>query len=786
MVQRRPSVSERFKLFLRGASVPDRYVDSLAIISASIIHSAGVESYVRFMKAHKMAYLLMVQGKPWNYISEIRPYLVPSRRGTLRLKYVILQDFLLVYGTSTPEAVSHVRAFFDLIYTLIPTKVTNSDFLDWKKYLDMEKSYIEEPDWSTLENLITRFSRLIGKQDLEFHEEIWSFLKVGTKSTKNSPYYSPSQNKMVSQRRSEISTYDFLDLWTRHPELHRLWRTYPEKVSPQLLGSNDIDVPFFRGGLDTVPIGTISCIKEQGYKFRWIANPHISVQMVSEPLKKALHSLSCKVPWIYTFDQELGRFSLQKLMKRGLTVSCFDASKFTDTFSRSFQKLVLKNLVDEGSSEWACDLISLFSKSKWQYSNNEKLQLVSWKSGQPLGTGPSFHLACLSHAVVLWMSCVIAQSGHKTIKSFFLSNDRFNDKWDRVAFEIASSSTGCVGDDSFIGCSDSAVIYKELMELLGVEINLSKSVSSDVIAEFCGKWVFRGHLIKSSKPHGSYQHYDQIISDIKRYGIHYANLIPNSLLKRFNLLGKLLTPEWAGGIGLDREGLPEFDSCKYLDDRSVYTMLGFFQMDPTFCEGESISAEQIRITRDLLRKRRIILEDMYSVYNEYYSRNNPYSYDIGVKTEFVFDWSTVHGKRINEMTMLPINKAYTCRSVDASPARQPSYTNVTDIAIWNMLDTSIEQITPNTLNLEFELNQIKARILGGPYLPFQKFTATDRFTQIIRGIQSNVNETRKQKHSNPGITKSQPVPSSRYIKTKASDYNRFFNIGSQREVESAK
>lgn len=771
-----PSTSERFQLYLDGAGVPSKYSRDISIICAAVLHRHGKEEFSSMMKGYKAMFLNIIQGKTWDDIESLRPYLQKTKRGGNRLMYQVLQEFLVVHGPRTPETVEHVRSFLDLSYTIVPDKVTEDEFHKWNQYVSTPKNYVDQFIWEGINTMLSRFFKTrIKREKIRYDEQFWSFCKVGTRSSKVSPQYSKFTNLMVSKKRSDVSTYDFLDLWTGNPDLHGFWTKYQDKVSPQLLGSNDIDVPQFTGTHSDVPIGTITCIKEQGMKYRWIANPHISMQMVSEPLKRRLSEISNEIPWIYTFDQDMGRFTLAKLMEDHKMISCFDATKFTDTFSRSFQKLVLANMVFEEDKDWSCDLISIFSKQSWQSSvkGNEK---VTWESGQPLGTGPSFHLACISHAMVIWISSVISSSG-RTLEKFFQDGCHNYSTWDRSSYEFCQANTGCVGDDSFIADQVTASLYSDLIQLLGVEINMSKSIQSDVISEFCGKWVFKGHLIKSSKPHGSYQHYDQILSDVRRYGPHYVWLLPENLVHKFNLLSKVLTPTFAGGCGIQPwDNSPEFNSEDYLMDRSLRSFLGQIGCGPN--GDDSISAEQIKKITDLIPRYEDLVQDLYSVYNEYYSRNNPYAKDLASEVGFIYDWRSIHGKCINELTQLPISIGNFRKPEILYRDLNPTYVRVTDFSIWTLRNTSLDQLQPTLSSISYELSQERIKIVGGPPRLYSKFTKQDRFNPFLIGMSQNVYEnSKKQANSNPKSKDScVKARRSKYISTNAKDYKEFSNI----------
>jgi hypothetical protein len=170
---------------------------------------------------------------------------------------------------------------------------------------------------------------------------------------------------------------------------------------------------------------------------------------------------------MHTHSQDESKQLVSDALLAGRKVHGFDASAFTDRLPFDLQIRIVKKLVREGwLSEFDHDSIECMIKSDWSVGKKQTERFgdtsVRWNVGQPMGYGPSFHLAALTHYMIV-RSCA-ERVGAKHNNEFVV-----------------------VGDDVSIFNCDIATEYYRTMTALGVDINMEKSVSSSEIAEFCKK-----------------------------------------------------------------------------------------------------------------------------------------------------------------------------------------------------------------------------------------------------------------------------------------------------------
>lgn len=629
----RPDLFDRISSFLTGASVPSVFVNPLTRLALSWLSEGGPDVYATRFKSYKKIYISMITTGDILDV-EFKDYYSTSRSGKSQLRVRPIREFFK-WSKQSDDRISQVRAWLDLVYMITPNCVTDDVFQDWKSYVDTPHRALTPRAESILKSVLQDFKTLYGGLDyLEFTSQTQKFVKL-EESPRRSPYYNEANNRMVSSPRSNLICYHWVPLWTTSGELYQFYQKFPSQVNQCLLGTDTTCIPKKRPSFyKETPIGSIACILEQGVKYRWIANPHISVQMVGQPIKECFSSISVRIPWVYTFNQDDGRNTIKSLQRPGRNIHCFDASKFTDTFSRYFQKMVCTELArTRTDGEFMSEYIDLVSASPWQYKSQRGIPTtISWKSGQPLGTGPSFHIACVSHAMVLYASSILSQMSQREVDLYLQTNEDkrpylFAD-YHLTAYEQCQTLTGCVGDDSFIADDKIAEGYDYLMTLLGVQINKSKSIVSDKLAEFCGKWIKDGNVVTSSKPVAQYSHYSQLVDEVRKYGEHMLKSIPFSEVALFNVLPVLSRPKSIGGTGL----LSFADVLKAKDDdvHGELTQRAF----ELFCSGLIVNDVSMGVDKLLFdlhnhtvpRRLRPVIESrsdrLYSGLSEYYDLNN--------------------------------------------------------------------------------------------------------------------------------------------------------------------
>nr|UTQ48818.1 RNA-dependent RNA polymerase [Monilinia fructicola mitovirus 1] len=211
-------------------------------------------------------------------------------------------------------------------------------------------------------------------------------------------------------------------------------------------------------------LGRLSVVYDQAGKARVVAITNYWIQLLLKPLHRRLFSLLRRIDMDGTFDQEkpLERLIFLHKMKKLLEPNnkqlyhCFDLSAATDRLPLQIQIDILNQLGFCGSA-WA-KLLDI----PWVY----KTKSFRYSVGQPMGAYSSWAMLAITHHTIVKISAL--QSGIKDFRDY-----------------------GVLGDDVVIYNDLVADKYLINMQLLGVEINLNKSVQSYDFAEFAKKWV--GH-----------------------------------------------------------------------------------------------------------------------------------------------------------------------------------------------------------------------------------------------------------------------------------------------------
>lgn len=336
-----------------------------------------------------------------------------------------------------------------------------------------------------------------------------------------------------SEKRSKAETADWRDLFSQTVEWNAFWKKYPKQVGHAFGVSNSAGVltAFPKGSTDCKQVsdnllGSVVILQGAGAKARWIANPLLCVQAIGEPLKNKLLAYSKAYPEIKTLDQDAGHQVVVDWLKSGQKVYSFDATSFTDRFPVDLQLIIAKKLYECGLiDQFDLDALEIVTKGSWWSTDLQRR--IKWEAGQPLGYGPSFHLATLTHAIILDTIDVCC-------------NGRETDCWQ------------VVGDDVVINDRQVAIEYKEYMTSLGVEINLSKSLISPKYAEFLGKLLTLDGVNPSIKLK-IFSTHSQVIDALAFYG--WNGMKHLSTKERMEALDIFL-PEHLGGQGWRIPGVP--------------------------------------------------------------------------------------------------------------------------------------------------------------------------------------------------------------------------------------
>lgn len=434
-------------------------------------------------------------------------------------------------------------------------------------------------------------------------------------ASKRSPAYVLSdevplrKTKLKSTSRSNVEVAKWIDYFAADRQTYEYWERYPEFVGNRMMGGGRTLPPMRLAERQVeLPAGTLSVIEEGGAKARWVANPFLPFQALGEPLKVKLWEYTniAYSDVVCTADQNRGYETVTEWLQQGRTVWCFDASSWTDRFPLSLQLSVLQQLQEMGiASEADVEGLKLVVKKPWTCGVIG--QDVVWTVGQPLGYGPSFHLATLTHAALV-DSLHRVHSEDKSVKLFRI-----------------------VGDDIVIADKRLADAYERAMLGLGVDINRQKSLISNEYAEFLGKLISKSGVNPSIKVK-LLTSSDQIVDTLRFYG-------PNGL--------KWLTPRerelaWRAYLPSDLGGFDwRIAGTKYgewlaMTQQESFAIKRLVKDVTAFYGREALSSAS---DVELQIKRRM----------EFYSIN---SYDLGVS-----EWDTRGDfEGLNALTDLPIAK----------------------------------------------------------------------------------------------------------------------------------
>nr|UPW42134.1 MAG: putative RNA dependent RNA polymerase [Guangxi sediment mito-like virus 2] len=199
-------------------------------------------------------------------------------------------------------------------------------------------------------------------------------------------------------------------------------------------------------------LGKLHEKEEAAGKIRVFAITDIITQGLLKPLHKFLFSLLRNLETDGTFDQTKPAKRLLELKREGVLKHhrfySYDLSAATDRLPLDFQKQVLTLLF--GNKEFGSAWGDLLCKRPWYLKDQE----IFYSVGQPMGALSSWAMLALSHHVVVAIAA--SRVGISNFTHYAL-----------------------LGDDIVIANNEVAKAYYHLMvEILGVDINLSKSLIS--------------------------------------------------------------------------------------------------------------------------------------------------------------------------------------------------------------------------------------------------------------------------------------------------------------------
>lgn len=321
------------------------------------------------------------------------------------------------------------------IYRVCPTKVKPSHDTIVSSFEGTSETFNSNIIGSAVTDLVGDVKLKIGK-----------FRIIGGEST--------GPNSYKSVWGSDIDAIAFIhypkQMWflLKWMLIHKAWIHIFWFIIIICLGSPVYLVCLLLGG-DYAKLGRLAYVYDQAGKARVVAITNWWIQLCFKPLHDALFNILRPIETDGTFDQKA---PLKKLMEKpGLKYYCFDLSAATDRLPVSLQSDILLHLGVNGPV-WR-NILNL------QWFEPLSKRFISYAVGQPMGAYSSWAMLAITHHVIVRIAAL------------------------RVG--ISNFSDYCVlGDDVVIANDKVAKEYLNLMETLGLSINMSKTLQSESFAEF--------------------------------------------------------------------------------------------------------------------------------------------------------------------------------------------------------------------------------------------------------------------------------------------------------------
>jgi hypothetical protein len=284
-------------------------------------------------------------------------------------------------------------------------------------------------------------------------------------------------------------------------------------------------------------VGRVSVLQQPQLKARIVGNPNRILQVTLEPLKDLYMSTLRKLPTDVTHDQELGVAWVQSKLKQGFELAGSDMTSASDLLDVSLSLKLVDTVFGfpkvTGYKEYR-DYFYEVSRSQWFCPALNRN--VQWKQGDVLGTGPSFGLLSLTNNAAALQAYQLAR------RDGYLAGNHWSD-----CFRV-------VGDD-IIMRAEMSPYYTKIIECLGGEINHSKTLTSDRVAEFAGKVITSDasflKAVKYSEPSdNSFMSYVAQLGDQAKY------LLRPKQRKVYNLLKEIPGVVVPGPWSQDSYGIP--------------------------------------------------------------------------------------------------------------------------------------------------------------------------------------------------------------------------------------
>jgi hypothetical protein len=244
-----------------------------------------------------------------------------------------------------------------------------------------------------------------------------------------------------------------------------------ERIQPYMAGVFSY-LRFLNSQSNFLKLGKLSTKVEAAGKVRVFAMVDLWTQSILDPLHKEIFRILKTFPTDGTFNQlkPLDHFNT---LPHGERFS-FDLSAATDRLPIALQIQILSMLEgSEFAQAWASVLVDRDYHLDYQGSQH----VLRYAVGQPMGALSSWGMLALTHHVIVQIAAEKAG-----IRKLFLDY-------------------ALLGDDICIASKEVASAYLLIMNSLGVEINLSKSLTSSTgVVEFAKRWRVGETDVSPSSP----------------------------------------------------------------------------------------------------------------------------------------------------------------------------------------------------------------------------------------------------------------------------------------------
>jgi len=245
--------------------------------------------------------------------------------------------------------------------------------------------------------------------------------------------------------------------------------------------------------LVSTQIGKLSTKREAAGKVRVFAMVDVWTQSALSPLHKMLFAFLRTLPNDGTFDQEASvRRCLVKSTQSGKSFG-YDLSAATDRLPILLQREIIDKVIPGFGEIWAKLLVD-----RYYHINSKDFDVedsLHYEVGQPMGALSSWAMLAVTHHYIAQLAAVRAANKAGALNGPYwivspvdLQTFNLPSKW-YTGYEV-------LGDDIVFFEDDVAQEYLLLMDLLGVPINLSKSViATNATFEFAKVTGHKGHHV---------------------------------------------------------------------------------------------------------------------------------------------------------------------------------------------------------------------------------------------------------------------------------------------------